>query len=116
MYQYIQGWKVDKRDLDWVLGFSDLSKGLDLYGRRVWVEFGGLDCVVRTLWRALGRHKTSWWHGHGYYVYSFGDTTLVIYRFGRSMNRNQRMDKTCNLETLIGIKWPTRIRPNLKKS
>ena len=39
MYQYIQGWKINERDLDWALGFSDWSKGLDLYGCRVWVEF-----------------------------------------------------------------------------
>lgn len=118
MYQYIQGWKIDKRDLDWALGFSDWSKGLDLYGRRVWVEFDGEDCVVRRLWYALSCHKASWWLEHGYYEYKFGDTVLVIYRFDRSMNRNQRMDRACNLETLIGIKWPTRIRliKNLDKS
>lgn len=107
MYQYIQGWKIDKRDLDWVFGFSDLSKGLDLYGRRVWVEFCGKDCVVRTLWRALGRRKTSRWHGHGYYVYPFGDTMLVIYRFGRSMNRKERIAGACRLDVLVGLKsWP----------
>lgn len=110
MYQYIQGWKVDERDLDWVFGFSDLSKGLDLYGRRIWVEFGGRDCVVRRLWAALSKHKASWWHGHGYYVYPFGDTTLVIYRFGWSMNRKERMAGACRLDVLVGLKS----RPEIK--
>lgn len=118
MYQYIQGWKIDEQDYRWALSFSDWSKGLDLYGRRVWIEFDGDDCVVGRLWDSMRLRKLVKivWLQHGFYTFRVDGTVFVIYRFGWSLNRNQKMANSYELETVTGMKRPIKIQLNFKKS
>lgn len=102
MYQYLQGWKIDERDYRWALGFSNWTKGLDLYGQRVWIEFDGTDCVVRKLWDTLHPRKLVkivWLH-HGFYAYRIDDMVFVIYRFAWSLNRNKQIDDAYRLDAI----------------
>ena len=35
MNQYIEGWKIDVKNIEWALGYTDKALGLDMWGDKI---------------------------------------------------------------------------------
>ena len=49
MNQYIEGRKIDVKNIELALGYTDKALGLDVWGDKIWFRFGAKDCVIENL-------------------------------------------------------------------
>lgn len=53
MNQYVEGWKIDVKNIERALGYMDKALGLDMRVDKIRFGFGAKDCVVENLRRFL---------------------------------------------------------------
>ena len=49
MNQYIEGRKIDVKNIELALGYTDKALGLDMWGDKIWFRFSAKDCVIENL-------------------------------------------------------------------
>ena len=49
MNQYVEGWKINMKNIEWALGYTDKALGLDVWGNKIWFGFDAKDCVIEKL-------------------------------------------------------------------
>ena len=49
MNQYVGGWKIDIKNIEWAIGYTDKALGLDMWGDKIWFGFDAKDCVIEKL-------------------------------------------------------------------
>ena len=117
MYQYIQGWKVDEAQFDWMYKHDDWNTALDLFGEKVWIKIEAKRCVVKSLW-GLFKSGMIGKLGKGYYSYYDDNVCYIVYRFGWCWNSDQDWPTKTMWDFLIDKNYeyptPQKIKPNLK--
>lgn len=49
MNQYVEGWKIDVKNIERALGYMDKALGLDMRGDKIWFRFSAKDCASTNL-------------------------------------------------------------------
>lgn len=49
MNQYVEGWKIDVKNIERALGYMDKALGLDMWGDKIWFRFSVKDYVIENL-------------------------------------------------------------------
>ena len=49
MNQYVEGWKIDVKNIERTLGYMDKALGLDMWGDKIWFRFSAKDYVIENL-------------------------------------------------------------------
>ena len=47
--KYVEGWKINMKNIEWALGYTDKALGLDVWGDKIWFGFDAKDCVIEKL-------------------------------------------------------------------
>lgn len=77
MNQYVEGWKIDVKNIDWALGYTDKTLGLDMWGDKIWFEFGAKDCVATNLRHFCTTGKLSYL-GSGLFSFKYDNVGYII--------------------------------------
>ena len=49
MNQYVEGWKIDVKNIERALGYMDKTLGLDMWGDKIWFRFSAKDYAIENL-------------------------------------------------------------------
>ena len=49
MNQYVEGWKIDVKNIERAIGYIDKALGLDMWGDKIWFRFSAKDYVIENL-------------------------------------------------------------------
>lgn len=83
MNQYVEDWKIDVRNIERALGYTDKALGLDMWGDKIWFRFSAKDCVIENLQRFYVVGKLNYL-GNGLFGFRYDNVGYIIFMYGIS--------------------------------
>lgn len=102
MNQYIEGWKIDVKNIEWALSYADKAFGLDMWGNKIWFRFGVKDCVAEKLRRFCVDGKLSYL-GDGLFGFKYDSIGYVVSIHGAGWIRKGHKRESYNFGNMMAI-------------
>lgn len=102
MNQYVEGWKIDVKNIDWAFSYVDKALGLDMWGDKIWFGFDTKDCVVENLRRFCAIGKLSYF-GNGLFGFRCDNIGYIISTHGVGWVRKGRKRESYNFSNMVAI-------------
>lgn len=102
MNQYVEGWKIDVKNIEWALSYVDKALGLDMWGDKIWFGFGTKDCVAENLRCFCADGKLSYL-GDGLYGFRCDSVGYIVSIHGIGWVRKRHKRKSCNFDNMMAI-------------
>ena len=77
MNQYIEGRKIDVKNIELALGYTDKALGLDVWGDKIWFRFSAKDCAIENLQRFCVVGKLSYL-GDGLFGFRYDNVGYIV--------------------------------------
>lgn len=100
MNQYVEDWKIDVKNIEWVLGYIDKALGLDMWGDKIWFGFDAKDCVVENLRRFCAAGKLSYFDD-GLFGFRYDNVGYIVFTHGTGWFRKGRKCESYNFSNII---------------
>lgn len=102
MNQYVEGWKIDVKNIEWALSYVDKVLGLDMWGDKIWFGFGAKDCVAEKLRYFCEDGKLSYL-GDGLFGFRCDSVGYIISTHGTGWVRKGHKRESYNFDNMMAI-------------
>ena len=102
MNQYIEGWKIDVKNIERALGCTDKALGLDMWGDKIWFRLSAKDCVIEKLQRFHLVGKLSYL-GDGLFGFRYDNVVYIVSIHGAGRVRKGRKRESYNFSNMMAI-------------
>ena len=80
MNQYVEGWKIDVKNNERALNYTDKTLGLDMRSDKIWFRFSAKDCVIENLQRFCVVGKLNYL-GNGLFGFRYDNVGYIIFMY-----------------------------------
>ena len=102
MNQYVGGWKIDIKNIEWAIGYTDKALGLDMWGDKIWFGFDAKDCVIEKLQRFHVVGKLNYL-GDGLFGFRYDNVGYIVSIHGAGWIRKGCKRESYNFSNMMVI-------------
>ena len=102
MNQYVEGWKIDVKNIELALGYTDKALGLDMWGDKIWFGFDAKDCVIEKLQRFHVVGKLNYL-GDGLFGFRYDNVGYIVSIQGAGWVGKERKRESYNFSNVMAI-------------
>lgn len=102
MNQYVEGWKIDVKNIEWALSYTEKALGLDMWNDKIWFEFNVKDCVIENLrcFRVMGKLS---YLGDNLFGFRYDNVGYIVSTYGAGWFRKGRKCESYNFSNMMAI-------------
>lgn len=102
MNQYIEGRKIDVKNIERALGYMDKALGLDMWGDKIWFRFSAKDYVIENLQRFCVVGKLNYL-GNGLFGFRYDNVGYIVFMYEINWVKKGRKRESYNFSNMMAI-------------